>query len=138
LKREFHTYHPDGFHTVNAYIFSENPELLINFLKNAFLADELNRTVNQRTGEIANCILQIGDSCFMISQAREEFLNMRAAFYLFVSDVDEIYQNAISEGGISIMKPADMSYDDRQAGIQDPSGNYWWISKRLIEENYND
>lgn len=138
LKKEFDTYRPAGFHTINAYIFSENPEILIDFLKNAFLADELNRNVDKQSGVILNSILQIGDSCFMISQARGEFLKMRSSFYLFVANVDETYQNALKFGGISNMEPADMEYDDRQAGIQDPSGNYWWISKRLIEENYID
>ena len=123
---------------MNSYIFSENPEQLIGFLKNAFLADELNRTVNEKSGEIANCILQIGDSAFMISQARGEFEGMKASFYLFVADVDSMYDKAISAGAISVLEPADMDYEDRQAGIVDPSGNYWWISKRLKEENYQN
>ena len=47
----------------------ENPEELIAFLKAAFFAVELNRSVNPQTGEIANVILKIGTSCFMFSQA---------------------------------------------------------------------
>ena len=138
MKPEFKTFHPEGFYTVNAYIFSENAEVLIDFLKNAFLADELSRTIDDRSGDIANCILQIGNSSFMISQARGEFMGMKTSFYLFVADVDAMYANAIKAGGISVLEPADMSYEDRQAGIIDPSGNYWWISMRLKEENYSD
>ncbi len=138
LKKEFETYRPDGFHTVSSYIFSEKPQELIDFLQKAFLAEELNRTVDQKSGTIANCILRIGDSCFMISQARGEFLGMRTSFYLFVADVDSTYDNAIEAGGKKVFEPADMDYEDRQAGIVDPSGNYWWISKRLKEKNYQD
>jgi len=29
------------------------------------------------------------------------------------------------------MEPADMFYGDRSAGVQDPSGNYWWISTHI-------
>lgn len=29
------------------------------------------------------------------------------------------------------MEPADMFYGDRNAGVQDPSGNYWWISTHI-------
>ena len=36
-----------------------------------------------------------------------------------------------------VFRPADMPYQDRQAGVIDPSGNYWWISRRLVEEPYD-
>ena len=62
---------------------------------------------------------------------REQFLNMRTAFYLFVDDVEEIHQRAVVYGAKVEFEPTDMPYEDRQSGIIDPSGNYWWISKRL-------
>jgi PhnB protein len=86
------TYKPDNFHTVTPYLFVDKPQLLIDFLKNAFFAKEINRSVNPTNGDIANCILQIGDTCFMISQAREQFEGMRTALYLFVDDVEAVHQ----------------------------------------------
>ena len=74
----------------------------------------------------------------MISQARGQFLNMRAAFYLYVDHVDEMHQRAIDHGAKVEFEPADMAYQDRQSGIVDPSGNYWWISKRLVQKGYHD
>ena len=136
MKADYQTYHPEGFSTVNPYIFAEKPEDLIGFLKEAFDASETSRTVNPKTGEIANCILRLGDSSLMISQARGEFEGMRSSFYLFVENVDEVYQHALKCGAKDILAPADMDYQDRQAGITDPAGNYWWISKRLVRENY--
>ena len=130
----YNTYIPKGFSTVNAYIFSENPLELITFYKHAFYAKENGRT--EKDGIILNCILTIGQSSFMISQARDEFLGMRSSFYLFTDDVDTLHNNALRYGAKSVLDPADMSYNDRQSGVIDPSGNYWWISKRLIEENY--
>ncbi|MCB0476441.1 MAG: hypothetical protein KDC69_12240, partial [Flavobacteriaceae bacterium] len=88
MNKIFDTYRPEGFRTVNGYLFVENPEELIDFLKNAFYAEEINRSINPENGDIANVILKVGDSCLMISQAREQFLNMRAAFYLFVDNVE--------------------------------------------------
>lgn len=95
----FKTYHPEGFGTVNAYLFSEHPQRLINFLKNAFYAEEINRSLNPNNGDITNCILKIGDTCFMISQARNQYSKMRSAFYLFVNDVDHLHNHAIANGG---------------------------------------
>lgn len=137
MNKIFDTYRPEGFRTVNGYLFVTNPSELIAFLKNAFYANEINRSTNPN-GEIANVILKIGDSCFMISQAREPFLNMRTSFYLFVDDVDNIHERAIKYGAQVELEPADMDYGDRQSGIIDPSGNYWWISKRLVNKGYHE
>ena len=95
----FDTYRPNGFTTVNPYLFTKNPQELIDFLRNAFDAKEINRSINPKNGDIANCILRIGDSCFMISQARGDFENMRTSFYLFVNDVDAVHKQALAQGG---------------------------------------
>lgn len=137
MKPIYNVFTPEGFQNVNAYLFVANPQKEIDFLKKAFWADEINRSIAPN-GEIGNCILKIGDSCFMISQARGEFKNMRTALYLFVNDVDATYQNAIENGAMESFAPADMDYGDRQGGIIDPAGNYWWISKRLVEKGYHE
>lgn len=124
----FNTYRPEGFGTVSGYLLVENPKELIDFLKNAFYAEEINRSINPKNGDIANAILKIGSSCFMVSQASGQFLNMRTAFYLYVDDVEGIHKRAIENGAKVEFEPADMDYQDRQSGIIDPSGNYWWIS----------
>lgn len=138
MNKIFDTYRPDGFRTVNGYVFSQNPVELINFLKETFYALEVNRSINTKTGDITNAILKIGDSCLMISQGRGNFSNMRTAFYLYVDDVDEIHQRAIRNGAKIEFEPADMDYEDRQSGVIDPSGNYWWISKRLVKKGYGE
>ena len=138
MNKIFDTCRPEGFGTVNAYLFVENPKELIDFLKNAFYAEEINRSTNPNSGDIANVILKIGSSCFMVSQARGQFLNMRSSFYLFVDYVDEMHKRAVENGAKVEFEPADMDYEDRQSGIIDPAGNYWWISKRLIRKSYQE
>ena len=123
---------------MSLYLFVSNPKEYIDFLKNVFFADELDRTIHPEHNDIVNCILKIGNSCFMISQAREPFLNMKTSMYLFVDDVDELHRNAIENGATLVFEAQDMSYGDRQSGVLDPSGNYWWISKRLVKVNYED
>ena len=120
MNKIFETYRPKGFGTVSSYLFAEKPQELIDFLKNAFYAEELNRSVNPENGDLVNCILKIGTSCFMLSQAKEPFLNMRTSFYLYVDQVDEMHQRAIEYDGQEVFEPADMDYKDRQSGIIDP------------------
>lgn len=134
----FNTYKPENFHTVTPYLFVDAPQRLIEFLKNTFFAKEINRSISPTNGDIANCILEIGDTCFMISQARNQFEGMRTAFYLFVDDVELIHQRARENGAQVEFEPQDMPYGDRQSGIIDPCGNYWWISKRQVKKGYHE
>ena len=136
MKPLFDTYRPEGFKSVNTYLFVADPEALIDYLQRSFYAEEINRTLRPETGEIANVILKIGDTCIMLSQASGPFLGMRTALYLYVKDVDEVYENAIAQGGKSVFEPADQEYGDHQGGIEDPAGNYWWISTRLVKGDY--
>ena len=138
MREIFNTYKPEGFTTVNSYLFTEKPEALISFLEKAFDAQEINRSINPQNGDIGNCILKIGDTCIMISQARGQFTGMRTALYLYVNDVDAIHKNALTHGAEELFVPADMDYGDRQSGVVDPAGNYWWISKRLHEKGYHE
>ncbi|MFD2588394.1 VOC family protein [Croceitalea marina] len=138
MNDRYDTYQPEGFTTVNTYLFTEKPEALIFFLEKAFYAQEINRSINPQNGDIGNCILKIGDTCIMISQARGQFMGMRTALYLYVSDVDGIHKNALKHGAEELFIPADMDYGDRQSGVVDPAGNYWWISKRLHEKGYHE
>lgn len=137
MNKLFETYKPEGFHAVNPYLFVDDPLALIDFLKNVFYASEVSRSLTPN-GDIANVILRIGDSCFMISQARGEFTGMKTSLYLYVDDVDSIHERAVSFGAKVSFEPADMPYGDRQSGIVDPCGNYWWISKRQEEKGYHE
>jgi PhnB protein len=61
---------------------------------------------------------------------------MPASCYLYVENADAAMAKAMAAGGTSIMDVANMPYDDRQGGLQDPWGNPWWISERLVDGPY--
>lgn len=138
MDKIFDTYIPEGFSTVSTYLFTEKPLELIDFLKKAFYAIEIGRTINPTDDAIANCILKIGNTKLMLSQANGQFVGMNTCFYFYVSDVDEMYQRALAAGGEAVFPPANMDYGDRQGGVKDPFGNYWWISTRLEKKGYHE
>lgn len=128
-------YVPDGFGTVFPYMIVDRVEDLLAFLTKVFDAKEIGRTVSK--GRIANLQIQIGSSKFMMSEAGQGGMQaMPGTYYIYVDDVDMTFEKALSFGATEVLKPADMSYQERQAGVIDPSGNYWWISRRLVEEPY--
>ncbi len=138
MNKIFDTYRPDNFGTVSPYLIASNPLKLLKFLENAFYAEEIQRSHHPETNEIINIILKIGTTAFMIGRAQEEFSNSKSSFYLYVNNVDEMHARALESGGKEEYEPRDMPYRDRQSGIVDPAGNYWWISKRLENKNYHE
>jgi PhnB protein len=130
-------YVPPGFGTVFPYMVVDDPDRLASFLTDVFDATEAGRTV-MPGGRIANIRMSVGSSTFMISQAAPDGMAaMAGAYYVYVNDVDRAFDKAIAEGAEQYFAPADMPYKDRQAGVKDAFGNYWFISKRLVEEPYD-
>ena len=129
-------YIPEGYGTMFPYLLVNDVTRFVDFIQNVFGAKELGRTTRP-DGRIANCRLRIGTTSFMVSAGSESFEAMPAMHYIYVEDTDATFAKALKHGATKIMDPADMPYDDRQAGVIDPCGNYWWISTRLVNEPYD-
>ncbi|MGH2360944.1 MAG: VOC family protein [bacterium] len=118
---------PDGYHTVTPYLIVEGAARLIDFLKQAFAAEERER-MNTPDGTIMHGEVKIGDSIVMMGDAGPGFAPMPGSIHLYVTDTDATYRRALQAGATSVMEPADQFYGDRSAGIKDPLGNIWWIA----------
>jgi len=129
-------YIPPGFGTVSPYIFADGAERLLTFLVEGLGGRESCRSTGP-DGTIANAQVAIGSSTVMVSEAGGRFPPSRASFYLYVDDADSAMERALAAGAKAVMEVADMPYGDRQGGVEDPSGNIWWISQRLVEEPYS-
>lgn len=121
---------PDGYHSVTPYLAVEGVAKLIDFVKRAFGAKEIER-MTRDDGTVWHAELQIGDSRVMVGEPRPPRKPMPAMLYLYVPDTDSVYNRAIEAGATSIMEPANQFYGDRNAGVQDPSGNEWWIGTHM-------
>ncbi len=130
-------YIPEGYGTLFPYMIIDGANDFVDFLKNVFEATEVGRT-EFPNGRIANIEVQIGTSRFMIGEPdNETSKSMPASYYVYVENVDQTLQKAIDHGASKLFDATDMSYHDRQAGVIDPFGNSWWISRRLVEEPYH-
>lgn len=120
---------PDGYHTVNPYLVCDQVEPIIEFATKAFGA-QINKSMESEDGSIRHAEIQIGSSPVMLGKSGDGSV-MSCMLYLYVADVDAVYQRAIEAGGESVMGPADMYYGDRNAGVRDAAGNQWWIASRV-------
>jgi uncharacterized glyoxalase superfamily protein PhnB len=118
---------PEGYHSVTPYLVVQGVDRLIDFLEQAFGAEERYR--HQRPdGTTGHAEVQIGDSIVMMGEASAQWKAMPAALYLYVNHVDVTYRQALQAGAKSLMEPTDMFYGDRSGGVIDPFGNSWWIA----------
>jgi uncharacterized glyoxalase superfamily protein PhnB len=121
---------PEGYHTVTPYLVVPGLAKLIDFLKQAFGATERGR-FEEPDGRIMHAEMTIGDSILMMGEPHGDIKAMPAVLHLYVNDVDATYRRAIDAGATSLREPADQFYGDRSGGVQDASGNQWWISTHI-------
>jgi len=120
---------PDGYHSVTPYLVVQGVAKLIDFLKQAFDAKEIERMAGP-DGSVMHGEVRIGDSVVMMGEAWGESKPIAAALYLYVNDTDVTYRRALQAGATSLREPADQFYGDRSGGVKDPAGNQWWIATR--------
>ena len=123
---------PEGFHTVTPYLVVSGVGKLIDFLKQAFDAREIQR--HQRPdGTVQHAEVRIGDSIVMMGEPQLPHEAMPATILLYVADADAIYQRALQAGATSLREPADQPYGDRTGGVKDSAGNKWFIATRIAK-----
>jgi PhnB protein len=140
---------PEGYHTVTPWIVSRDTARLLDFVKQAFGAEELAR-VYVENGAIGHAEFKIGDSIVMAFDAREEWPDTPCFLRLYVPDGDAVYRQALSAGAISVTEMTSMFWGDRGGRVRDPLDNIWWIqtpvehvdaqemAKRASEKQYLD
>lgn len=119
---------PEGYHTVTPYLTVRKAEEVIEFLKRAFKADVPHEPMKGPDGKIMHALVKIGDSYVMIAEESDMAKATPSSLYLYVTKVDEVYQQAVKAGGKSVMEPMDMFYGDRCACVKDSSDNSWSIA----------
>jgi uncharacterized glyoxalase superfamily protein PhnB len=120
-------YIPAGLHSVTPYLHPRGAGRLIDFLTQAFAADQVQREASP-DGTIVHAKVRIGDSILEMGEAHGEIHPMPAAIHLYVEDADVVYRSAIKAGANSLFEPRDEPYGDRVGGVTDPSGNCWYIA----------
>ncbi|HEY2663099.1 MAG TPA: VOC family protein, partial [Candidatus Binataceae bacterium] len=117
---------PEGYHSITPYLQVKGASKLVEFLKNAFGAEEIFRV--PRGDQIAHAQLKIEDSMIEVADAIDKYQPNPTAIWLFVKDADATYARALRFGASSLHEPTDQDYGDREASVKDPFGNHWYIA----------
>ncbi len=126
---------PDGFSTITPFLVVEGAAEFLEFIEKAF---DAKTTIDLKSpnGQITHASGTIGDSKIMVTDAMEGMNATASMLYLYVEDMDAVYEQALQAGGKSLREPADEFYGDRAAGITDKWNNQWWIATHIedVEE----
>ena len=126
---------PEGYHSITPFLVVKNCADAIEFYKKAFDAEERYR-MNMPDGKVGHAELKIGDSVLMLA---DEFSEMKSlspksiggspvSMYVYVQDVDAMFNNAVSAGGIVLDGVKDQFWGDRHGRLEDPYGHLWSIA----------
>lgn len=127
---------PAGYHSVTPYLVVGDAARAIDFYKRAFGANELVR-MGAPGGKIGHAELKIGDSMIMLS---DELMGNRSpqtlggspvSIFLYVEDVDSVFNQAVKAGAKSDASPTDMFWGDRFGRLTDPFGHIWAIATHI-------
>jgi PhnB protein len=121
---------PKGYHTLTPYLVVQDAPGLIEFVKQAFGAQQTLSTIGSAGGVHAE--VRVGDSILMIGGGGTGLSwhgdSLPTSLHVYVEDADAVYQRALKAGATSAEEPTDQFYGDREAGVKDLAGNYWWIA----------
>ena len=128
---------PDGYHTATPYLIVKGAAKAIDFYKQAFDATELER-MEMPNGKIAHAEIKIGDSIIMLgdeapqhgTRGPKSLGGSPCGLYLYVEDVDETFNRAVTAGATVTMEVKDQFYGDRNGSLVDPFGHTWYVATR--------
>jgi PhnB protein len=126
---------PEDYHTLTPYFTVDNAAEAIEFYKRAFGAKE-RMSMPGPDGKIAHAELEIGDSVLMLSdpfpqstqKTPKELGGTTAGVFVYVEDVDAVFEQAVNAGATVTMALEDMFWGDRFGSLQDPFGHSWSVA----------
>jgi len=126
---------PEGYHSITPALIVKDGNAAIEFYKKGFGAEERHR-MKSPDGRIGHAELRIGDSIVMLT---DEFPEMKClspksiggspvSMYIYVEDVDDTFNKAVSAGAKVLDPVKDQFCGDRHGRIEDPFGHLWSIA----------
>src|SRR6266851_2739115 len=133
---------PKGYHSVTPYLVVQDAAQAIDFYRRAFGVKEIMR-MDGPNGTIVHAELKIGDSIIMLSdempggrtRSPQSLGGSTAGIFLYVENMDSVFNQAVSAGAEADTQPADMFWGDRYGKLTDPFGHSWSVGQALCSQS---
>jgi len=130
---------PEGFQAVNVYIVDGDSVGALALYEKAFGAKTRMRMPGPDGEGTVHAECRIGDSTVMMTDENEAWKartpkslgGSGASLYVYVDDVDAVFEQA-REAGMEVMAPPmDQFYGDRTCRLKDPWGHEWSLGTHI-------
>lgn len=120
---------PAGYLPVMPYLILKDARAFLDFSKKVFnAAEQLIVPRGEGSDIIMHGEIRVHDAVIMFAESTDEWNSKTAGMFLYVADVDSVYNKALEAGSKSLMEPVQQDYG-YTAGFNDPFGNQWWIAQ---------
>ena len=117
---------PEGYQRVMPYLIIKDAAGFMKFMHNVFGAEEKMKHMRDEH-IIMHAEITIGECVIMFADATGDYEPRTGGFFIYVSDADAVYNDAIAKGATAGSPMSDQPYG-RSGGVIDPFGNTWWIT----------
>jgi PhnB protein len=119
---------PQDYLPVMPYLILDKAPEFLEYAKKVFGATEQMIVPAEDGKGIMHGEIKIGDAMIMFASSTDTLKDKSAGMFLYVINVDRVYNAGIEQGGDSLQTPAEKEYG-YSAGFEDPFGNQWWITQ---------
>jgi PhnB protein len=119
---------PDYYLPVMPYLILKDSAAFLEYAKRVFGATEHMIVPGEDGRSIMHGEIGIGKATIMFANANEQWQEKPAGMFIYVSDVDKVYNAGVEQGGTSLGKPTQKEYG-YSGGFEDPFGNQWWVAQ---------
>jgi PhnB protein len=129
---------PDGYPRVSPHLSVAGAAEAIDFYTSVLGASERMR-MPMPDGKIAHAEIDLGGSVVMIGDevpggtdpSPKTLGGSAVALFVYVEDVDDVFERALAAGAHSVQAPENHFYGDRVAMFDDPFGHRWNIATHI-------
>lgn len=119
---------PPNYLPVMPYLILDKAPDFLEYAKKVFGAEEQMIVPGEEERSVMHGEIKIHNAVIMFAQSNPEWREKSAAMFLYVENVDRVYNAGIEQGGTSLRKPEKQDYG-YSAGFEDPFGNQWWVTQ---------
>ncbi|MGH2716572.1 MAG: VOC family protein [Thermoleophilaceae bacterium] len=129
---------PDGYPRLMPYLIVDGAGAAIDFYCSVLGATERMR-MPAPGDKVGHAELEIGDSLIMLADESPE-MDARSprsvggtpvSLYVYVDDVDSVFDRAVQAGAKPLQPIEDKFYGDRSGQFEDPFGHQWGVATHV-------
>lgn len=135
---------PAGYQSVTPSLTFKDSAKAIEFYKKAFGAKVLDLMPGLNGKGVMHATIRIGSSILMMGDempgcpSAETLGGCPMSLYVYVTDADEVFNQAVTAGAAAVMPVEEMFWGDRAGNVRDPFGYAWMIATHTRDLTHDE